>query len=62
MFLMRVAVWSPPGELSVHLDRERCSHVHLDAVTSDDAKDVYFFRGAGFVLKNLSWTAAELEL
>ncbi|CAL8389157.1 unnamed protein product [Gadus morhua 'NCC'] len=40
-YFMRCPVY---GEGSVHLDRERCSHVHLDAVTSDDAKTIYIFR------------------
>lgn len=34
------------GEESDPLERERCSRVHLDAVTSDNAGNKYAFRGA----------------
>ncbi|XP_017276570.1 hemopexin [Kryptolebias marmoratus] len=34
---------------SDHLERERCSHVHLDAITSDDAGNIYAFRGHHFI-------------
>lgn len=27
------------------MERERCSHVHLDAITSDDVGNLYAFRG-----------------
>ncbi|XP_013886185.1 hemopexin [Austrofundulus limnaeus] len=37
------------GDDSNHLDRERCSHVHLDAITSDDAGNIYAFRGHHFI-------------
>ncbi|CAL8267455.1 unnamed protein product [Lota lota] len=37
---------------SVHTERERCSHVHLDAVTSDDANNIYAFRGHHFLHKH----------
>lgn len=33
------------GEESDHVERERCSRVHLDAITSDDAGNMYAFRG-----------------
>lgn len=32
------------GEDSDHVERERCSRVHLDAITSDDAGNFYAFR------------------
>ncbi len=34
-----------PGDDSDHVERERCSHVHLDAITSDNAGNIYAFRG-----------------
>lgn len=34
------------GEDSDPVERERCSRVHLDAVTSDNAGNKYAFRGA----------------
>ncbi|XP_061826946.1 hemopexin [Nerophis lumbriciformis] len=37
------------GDNSDNLDRERCSRVHLDAITSDDAGDIYAFRGNFFL-------------
>lgn len=33
------------GEESDHVERERCSRVHLDAITSDNAGNMYAFRG-----------------
>nr|QKE53087.1 wap65-1 [Micropterus salmoides]QKE53089.1 wap65-1 [Micropterus salmoides] len=42
------------GEESDHLDRERCSRVHLDAITSDDAGNLYAFRGHHFLRKDES--------
>lgn len=33
------------GEESEHVERERCSRVHLDAVTSDNVGNMYAFRG-----------------
>lgn len=38
---------SPSGEKSTddHIEREQCSRVHLDAITSDDDGSVYAFRG-----------------
>ncbi|XP_070832629.1 hemopexin [Chaetodon trifascialis] len=32
-----------------HVERERCSHVHLDAITSDHAGNMYAFRGHHFL-------------
>lgn len=34
------------GEESDPVERERCSRVHLDAVASDNAGNMYAFRGA----------------
>lgn len=28
-----------------HIEREQCSHVHLDAVAEDDDHDLFAFRG-----------------
>lgn len=28
-----------------HIEREQCSRVHLDAITSDDDGNIYAFRG-----------------
>lgn len=32
------------GDASDHVERERCSRVHLDAITSDNAGNIYAFR------------------
>ncbi|CAL8370462.1 unnamed protein product [Arctogadus glacialis] len=45
-YFMRCPVY---GEGSVHLDRERCSHVRLDAITAEDANTIYVFRGHHYV-------------
>ncbi|KAM4608783.1 hemopexin [Polymixia lowei] len=42
------------GEDSNHVERERCSRVHLDAITSDNAGNFYAFRGHHFIRKNNS--------
>lgn len=36
-----------PGQKSTeeHIEREQCSRVHLDAITSDDDGSIYAFRG-----------------
>ncbi|KAI7808569.1 hemopexin precursor [Triplophysa rosa] len=34
-----------------HIEREQCSHVHLDAITSDDDGNIYAFRGHHFLRK-----------
>lgn len=34
------------GNESDHVERERCSRVHLDAITSDNDGNMYAFRGA----------------
>lgn len=38
---------SPSGTKTTddHIEREQCSRVHLDAITSDDDGSVYAFRG-----------------
>ncbi|XP_071390486.1 hemopexin [Centroberyx affinis] len=35
-----------------HVERERCSRVHLDAITSDNAGNLYAFRGHHFIRKD----------
>ncbi|XP_028992568.1 hemopexin [Betta splendens] len=40
------------GERSDPVERERCSRVHLDAITSDDAGNIYAFRSHHFIQKN----------
>ncbi|KAL2081405.1 hypothetical protein ACEWY4_023258 [Coilia grayii] len=40
---------SPTGDASDHVEKERCSHVHLDAATSDDVGRVYAFRSHHFL-------------
>ncbi|KAB5576865.1 hypothetical protein PHYPO_G00203420 [Pangasianodon hypophthalmus] len=34
-----------------HIEREQCSHVHLDAITEDDDHDVFAFRGHHYLSK-----------
>ncbi|XP_062312503.1 hemopexin-like [Osmerus eperlanus] len=36
-----------------HADRERCSRAHLDAITSDDAGNVYAFRGHHYLRQDV---------
>ncbi|KAM6934809.1 hemopexin [Xenentodon cancila] len=48
-YFMRCSQFS---EGSDHVERERCSRVHLDAITSDDAGDLYAFRGHHFIHKD----------
>ncbi|MEQ2245116.1 hypothetical protein ILYODFUR_024239, partial [Ilyodon furcidens] len=40
-YFMRCSKFSDESD---HLERERCSRVHLDAITSDDDGDLYAFR------------------
>lgn len=40
------------GDDEDRVERERCSRVHLDAITSDDAGNMYAFRGHHFIFKN----------
>ncbi|KAM9347812.1 hemopexin [Symphorus nematophorus] len=40
------------GEDSDHVERERCSRVHLDAITTDNAGNMYAFRGHHFIRKD----------
>lgn len=42
------------GEDSNPVERERCSRVHLDAITSDNAGNTYAFRGAIWMQPNAS--------
>uniref|UniRef100_M3ZG42 Hemopexin a n=2 Tax=Xiphophorus maculatus TaxID=8083 RepID=M3ZG42_XIPMA len=48
-YFMRCSKFREGGD---HLERERCSRVHLDAITSDDAGDIYAFRGHHFIRKD----------
>ncbi|XP_053732769.1 hemopexin [Synchiropus splendidus] len=48
-YFMRCAKFSDDSD---HLERERCSRVHLDAVTSDSAGNKYAFRGHHFLRKD----------
>uniref|UniRef100_A0A7N8WKX1 Hemopexin a n=1 Tax=Mastacembelus armatus TaxID=205130 RepID=A0A7N8WKX1_9TELE len=48
-FFMRCSKFS---EQSDPVERERCSRVHLDAITSDDAGNIYAFRGHHFIRKD----------
>ncbi|XP_040913092.1 hemopexin [Toxotes jaculatrix] len=48
-YFMRCSKFS---EESDHVERERCSRVHLDAITSDDAGNMYAFRGHHFLRKD----------
>eukprot|EP00064_Thunnus_orientalis_P006344 superscaffoldBa00000657_g6361 len=47
-YFMRCSKFS---EDSDHVERERCSRVHLDAITTDDAGNMYAFRGHHFIEK-----------
>ncbi|XP_056144988.1 hemopexin-like [Lampris incognitus] len=40
------------GNDSDHVERERCSRVHLDAITSDSEGNIYAFRGHHFISKD----------
>lgn len=48
-YFMRCSKFSDNSD---HGERERCSRVHLDAITSDDAGDIYAFRGHHFLHKD----------
>ncbi|KAK5622901.1 hypothetical protein CRENBAI_022702 [Crenichthys baileyi] len=48
-YFMRCSKFSDESD---HLERERCSRVHLDAITSDDDGDLYAFRGHHFIRKD----------
>ncbi|XP_042175946.1 hemopexin isoform X1 [Oncorhynchus tshawytscha] len=52
------------GDTTDHIERERCSRVHLDAITSDDAGNIYAFRGHHFLEQdagNDTWAADTIE-
>ncbi|KAF7215369.1 hemopexin [Nothobranchius furzeri] len=51
------------GADSDHLERERCSRVHLDAITSDDAGNIYAFRGHHYIreFENDTLTSGTIE-
>nr|ABL74446.1 warm temperature acclimation-related 65 kDa protein [Acanthopagrus schlegelii] len=60
-YFMRCSKFS---EESDHVERERCSRVHLDAITSDNAGNMYAFRGHHFLSKdgsNDTMTADTIE-
>nr|AGT28467.1 Wap65-1 [Paralichthys olivaceus]AGT28469.1 Wap65-1 [Paralichthys olivaceus] len=40
------------SEHNDHVERERCSHVHLDAITSDHGGNKYAFRGHHFIRRD----------
>nr|XP_046259875.1 hemopexin [Scatophagus argus] len=48
-YFMRCSKFS---EESDHVERERCSHVHLDAITSDNVGNMYAFRGHHFIRRD----------
>uniref|UniRef100_A0A3P8RTX7 Hemopexin n=1 Tax=Amphiprion percula TaxID=161767 RepID=A0A3P8RTX7_AMPPE len=48
-YFMRCSKFSNDSD---HAERERCSRVHLDAVTSDNAGNIYAFRGHHFLRKD----------
>ncbi|XP_029386613.1 hemopexin [Echeneis naucrates] len=48
-FFMRCSKFSDDSN---HVERERCSRVHLDAITTDNAGNMYAFRGHHFLHKD----------
>ncbi|XP_061697343.1 hemopexin [Syngnathoides biaculeatus] len=48
-FFMRCSNYSAETDI---VERERCSHVHLDAITSDDDGNLYAFRGHHFLQRD----------
>uniref|UniRef100_A0A667ZDR5 Hemopexin a n=1 Tax=Myripristis murdjan TaxID=586833 RepID=A0A667ZDR5_9TELE len=46
---------------SDHVEREQCSRVHLDAITSDNAGDIYAFRGHHYLHKDDATDALKAE-
>ncbi|KAM6978330.1 hemopexin [Tautogolabrus adspersus] len=48
-YFMRCSKFSNESD---HVERERCSRVHLDAITADDAGNMYAFRGHHFLRKD----------
>ncbi|XP_061142877.1 hemopexin [Syngnathus typhle] len=48
-FFMKCSNYSDETDM---VERERCSHVHLDAITSDDAGNLYAFRGHHFLQRD----------
>ncbi|CAF95977.1 unnamed protein product [Tetraodon nigroviridis] len=52
-YFMRCSNFSAESD---HLDRERCSRVHLDAITSDDPGNMYAFRGHHFLREDTNDT------
>ncbi|KAK2840091.1 hypothetical protein Q5P01_013831 [Channa striata] len=60
-YYMRCPKYSDDSD---HVQRERCSRVHLDAITSDDDGNIYAFRGHYFLRKeagNDTLTADTIE-
>ncbi|XP_069573134.1 hemopexin [Brachyistius frenatus] len=47
-YFMRCSKFSDDSD---HMERERCSRVHLDAIASDNAGNMYAFRGHHFLRK-----------
>ncbi|KAG7220332.1 hypothetical protein INR49_010168 [Caranx melampygus] len=48
-YFMRCSKFSDESD---HVERERCSRVHLDAITSDNAGNMYAFRGHHFLRRD----------
>uniref|UniRef100_A0A3B3HIX9 Hemopexin n=1 Tax=Oryzias latipes TaxID=8090 RepID=A0A3B3HIX9_ORYLA len=48
-FFMRCSKFDEDND---HEERERCSRVHLDAITSDDTGNIYAFRGHHYIRKD----------
>ncbi|XP_040003491.1 hemopexin isoform X2 [Xiphias gladius] len=60
-YFMRCSKFSDESD---HVERERCSRVHLDAITSDSAGNIYAFRSHHFIHKdegNETLTADTIE-
>ncbi|KAG7463696.1 hypothetical protein MATL_G00179350 [Megalops atlanticus] len=60
-FFMRCSKY---GEDSDHVEREQCSRVHLDAITSEDDGTIYAFRGHHYLRRegsNDAWKGFTIE-
>ncbi|KAM3607313.1 uncharacterized protein V6R79_005516 [Siganus canaliculatus] len=57
-YFMRCSKFS---EDSDHVERERCSRVHLDAITSDHAGDMYAFRGHHYLSRDAGSDALKAD-
>uniref|UniRef100_A0A672H3K1 Hemopexin n=1 Tax=Salarias fasciatus TaxID=181472 RepID=A0A672H3K1_SALFA len=52
-FFMRCSKFSDDSD---HVERERCSRAHLDAITADNEGDMFAFRGQSFICKEVNDT------